>query len=112
MGETTQQTQQTYRAPAPEVFVPALTACVYRLGPVAPHAVTERTSEGKSMPLRNEPATPDTLLTVPEVAGMLKVSIRSIRRLIAHKELTVVLIGRSVRISSKSLKTFIKKNSQ
>jgi excisionase family DNA binding protein len=64
------------------------------------------------MPLRNEPATPDTLLTVPEVAEMLKVSIRSIRRLIAHKELTVVLIGRSVRISSKSLANFIKKNSK
>ncbi len=64
------------------------------------------------MPPRNKPAAPDTLLTVPEVAGTLKVSIRTIRRLIAHKELTVVLIGRSVRIISKSLTNFIKEHSQ
>jgi excisionase family DNA binding protein len=62
------------------------------------------------MPLRNEPATPDTLLTVPEVAEMLKVSIRSIRRLIAQKEPTVVLIGRSAPIFPKSLTNFIKTN--
>jgi hypothetical protein len=39
----------------------------------------------KSMPPRNEPDAPDALLTVVKVAGILNVSIRSIRRFVAHK---------------------------
>lgn len=43
------------------------------------------------------------LMTAHEVADLLQVSLRTVRRLIADGRLTVVRIGRSVRISKVAL---------
>ena len=49
----------------------------------------------------------DQLLTVAEVADCLKLSVRSVRRLIARNQLSVIRIGRSVRVRLEDLNSFI-----
>lgn len=53
------------------------------------------------------PSDPAALLKVPEVARELSISKRSVWRLIAAEQLTVVRIGRSVRVTRSSLTEFI-----
>jgi len=48
-----------------------------------------------------------TLLHVAEVAGLIKVSNKTVRRWIAANELAVVRLGRSVRVSQAELARFI-----
>lgn len=48
-----------------------------------------------------------SLLTPREVAEILNVSLRSVRRLIAERRLAVVRIGRAARIRPESLETFL-----
>ena len=50
---------------------------------------------------------PPQLLTVPEVALILHVSTRTVHRLIAEKKLSVVRIGRSVRIKPSAVSKII-----
>ena len=50
---------------------------------------------------------PPQLLTVPEVALILRVSARTVYRLIAEKKLPVVRIGRSVRITPSAVSKII-----
>ncbi len=47
------------------------------------------------------------LLTAAEVAEMLSVSLRSVRRLIKDGKLPIVHVGRSVRIRPEALEAFI-----
>ena len=47
------------------------------------------------------------LLTAAEVAALLQVSLRTVRRLIADGSLPVVRIGRSVRVSGEALNAFL-----
>ena len=49
----------------------------------------------------------DSLLTVAEVAEILQLSVRSVRRLIAEKKLRIVRIGRAVRVRPEDLRSFI-----
>ena len=49
----------------------------------------------------------ETLLTVAEVAGILRLSVRSVRRLVAENQLPVVRIGRAVRVRREDLRSFI-----
>jgi excisionase family DNA binding protein len=60
-------------------------------------------SKGRELP--HSPRAP--LLTAAEVAEILKVSLRSVRRLIADKELPIVRIGRAVRIRPEALEAMI-----
>ena len=46
---------------------------------------------------------PEAVFTVEETATILKVSTRTVRRLIKEKTLAVVRVGRSVRVRAKSL---------
>ena len=48
-----------------------------------------------------------SLLTAAEVAKMLSVSLRSVRRLIKDKKLPIVNVGRSVRIRPEALEAFL-----
>jgi excisionase family DNA binding protein len=48
-----------------------------------------------------------SLLTADEVAEMLSVSLRSVRRLIKDGKLPIVHVGRSVRIRPEALEAFI-----
>ena len=50
---------------------------------------------------------PVTLLTVGEVAELLKVSARTVRRLIEKRELPVIRCGGVVRIANKDFERFI-----
>ena len=52
------------------------------------------------------------LLTVPQVAEILNVSFRTVRRLIKSGKLRKVLIGSSVRVSPEVLQEYIKKSSE
>lgn len=52
------------------------------------------------------PAVPH-LLTIKDVAERLQMSPRTIHRLVANGDLTVVRIGRAVRISEEALKAFL-----
>jgi excisionase family DNA binding protein len=54
----------------------------------------------------------DRLLTVAEVAELLRLSVRSVRRLIAEKQLRVVRVGRSVRVRPEDLKSFLDTSGQ
>jgi excisionase family DNA binding protein len=45
---------------------------------------------------------------VPEAAGLLRISERQIRRLIAKQQLEVTRVGRSVRISPEAVAALIK----
>ena len=47
------------------------------------------------------------LLTIKDVAERLQVSGRTIHRLMANGDLTVIHIGRSVRVSEEALKHFL-----
>jgi excisionase family DNA binding protein len=47
------------------------------------------------------------LLTVAEVAHMLNVSFRTIRRLIAARELKVIRVGRAIRISQAAVHDYV-----
>lgn len=53
-----------------------------------------------------EPVAPETFLTVAEVAGVLRVSTRTVRRLVGGGVLACVRVGRSVRISVAALEAF------
>jgi excisionase family DNA binding protein len=50
---------------------------------------------------------PERLLTIPETALALNISIKSVRRCIKASEIAVVRVGRSVRIHPKELQRFI-----
>ena len=52
-----------------------------------------------------EPLAP--LLTVQEVASLLKVSVRTLRRQIAAEALPVVRIGRSIRVKLEAVQAFV-----
>jgi excisionase family DNA binding protein len=54
----------------------------------------------------SDPSLP-SLLTIEDVAEILKLSTRSVRRLIDRGELAAVHIGRSVRIHPKALRALI-----
>lgn len=47
------------------------------------------------------------LLTIKDVAERLQVSARTINRLVANDDLTVIRIGRAVRVSEEALKAFL-----
>jgi excisionase family DNA binding protein len=49
----------------------------------------------------------DCLLTIAEAAGFLRVSTKSIRRLIGRGELRAVRIGRAIRIDPESLRRLV-----
>lgn len=52
-------------------------------------------------------AAPEPLLTVDETAAILRLSTRQIRRLIASGALTVVRIGKSVRVRPEDLRRLL-----
>lgn len=52
------------------------------------------------------------LLTASEVADMLHVSLRTVRRLIASNELEALRIGRCVRVQDSVLQAFIAKGAR
>ena len=60
----------------------------------------------RKLPNPDRPAAP-RLLTVRDVAERLQMSSRTIHRLVANGDLTVVRIGRSVRIREEALKAFL-----
>jgi excisionase family DNA binding protein len=49
----------------------------------------------------------DPLLTVADVAKILRLSVRSVRRLIAENQVPVIRIGRAVRVRPEDLGAFI-----
>jgi excisionase family DNA binding protein len=51
------------------------------------------------------------LLSLPEVAQRWKVSVKSVRRLIDAKRLSVIRIGKALRISQEELTRFERQNS-
>jgi excisionase family DNA binding protein len=56
------------------------------------------------MPDRNTAAdAPEAVFSVKETATILKVSTRTVRRLIKDKTLAVVRVGRSIRVRARSL---------
>jgi len=52
------------------------------------------------------------LLTVADVAEVLRLSVRSVRRLIADNRLRAVRIGRAVRVRAEDLRSFLAASSQ
>lgn len=60
--------------------------------------------------MSNNDDTIGTLLTVKEVAALLKLSTRSVRRRIAEKVLPCIRIGRSIRVSKQDLDRYIAAN--
>jgi excisionase family DNA binding protein len=74
---------------------------------------TDRRRRAASTAPASQPAGPDDapaqdkLLTVPDVARLLQLSERTIRRLIAAGALDVVRIGRSVRIRRNDLSSLL-----
>jgi len=54
----------------------------------------------------------DPLLTVTEVAEVLRLSVRSVRRLILENKLRVVRIGRAVRVRPEDLRSFLDASGQ
>lgn len=58
------------------------------------------------------PISANPLLTASEVADLLHVSLRTVRRLIASNELKAVRIGRSVRVQASVLRAFIAKGAR
>jgi excisionase family DNA binding protein len=70
------------------------------LQPPTPHC------QPRSFAGLTEPAAPKTFLTIPEVAGILRVSTRTVRRLVGGGALACVRVGRSVRISVAALDAF------
>lgn len=49
----------------------------------------------------------DQLLTLPQVADRLQVSLSTVRRLVADSKLKAVRIGRNLRVRPDDLKTYI-----
>ncbi len=62
-------------------------------------------------PKPERPAAP-RLLTIKDVADRLQMSSRTIHRLIAAGDLTVIRIGRVVRVSEVALKAFLTQDDQ
>jgi excisionase family DNA binding protein len=58
------------------------------------------------LPQPDRPAAP-RLLTIKDVAERLQVSPRTIHRVVANGDLTVIRIGRAVRVSEEALKAFL-----
>ena len=54
-----------------------------------------------------QPSGRKPLMTASEVAELLQVSLRTVRRLIADGTLPVARVGRSVRISTETLNAFL-----
>ena len=54
----------------------------------------------------------DPLLTVSEVAKILRLSVRSVRRLIAENQLWVIRVGRAVRVRPEDVRAFIDSRGQ
>ena len=61
----------------------------------------------KPQPPMPELSTALRLLTIKDVAERLQVSGRTINRVVANGDLTVIRIGRSVRVSEEALKAFL-----
>ncbi len=60
--------------------------------------------------MMNSTSKPPRLLTVPDVAALLKVSVRTVRRWIKGGALHVHQIGRQHRIAEEDLTLFLAKN--
>jgi excisionase family DNA binding protein len=58
------------------------------------------------------PTLANPLLTASEVAVILHVSLRTVRRLITSNELEAVRIGRSVRVQDSVLQAFIERSAR
>ncbi|WP_377805895.1 helix-turn-helix domain-containing protein [Azospirillum sp. A29] len=54
------------------------------------------------------PSRPPLLLTIPDVADRLQVSIKTVRRWIVSGELPTVRLGRQIRIQPKDLDIFLR----
>ena len=54
------------------------------------------------------PSRPPALLTIPEVAERLQVSIKTVRRWIVSGDLPTVRLGRQIRIQPKDLDIFLR----
>jgi len=61
---------------------------------------------------RESPGGVDPLLTVADVAKILRLSMRSVRRLIAENKLCVIRIGRAVRVRPQDLNAFLDASGQ
>lgn len=66
--------------------------------------MSKREADAKARPPL---AAPEPLLTVDETAAILRLSTRQIRRLIASRALTVVRIGKSVRVRPEDLRRLL-----
>jgi excisionase family DNA binding protein len=60
-------------------------------------------------PVAVHPPHVQPLLTLPEVATILRLSVRTVRRLIVDEKLATVRIGRAVRIRTKDLMALLEK---
>jgi excisionase family DNA binding protein len=83
--------------------------------PPRPHAVSgrraNRTQPAGQGPERDRHDDRPALLTAPQVATSLQVSLRTIRRLIRSGALPVVRIGRTLRVRGADLEAFLKTRS-
>jgi excisionase family DNA binding protein len=71
------------------------------------HPLRRRAMTGiVKLPKSERPAAP-RLLTIRDVAERLQVSGRTIHRLIASGDLTVIRVGRSVRVTEEALQAFL-----
>lgn len=61
-------------------------------------------------PLPTELEAGQSVLTIHETALLLRVSTRTVRRLVARREITVVRIGRSLRVTRDALDRFMSEN--
>lgn len=52
---------------------------------------------------------PKRLLTIPEVAEILRVSAVTVRRLLSSRRLTAIKVGGSVRFSENDVESYLKK---
>jgi excisionase family DNA binding protein len=57
--------------------------------------------------LKSEAPMAVPLLTIRNVSERLQISVRTIHRLVANGDLTVIRIGRAVRVSEETLKAFL-----
>ena len=62
----------------------------------------------ESVALRVEPS----LLTIPDAAGVLGVSVSTVRRLVRYRYLGAVRVGRSVRIERSEVARYITENTR
>jgi excisionase family DNA binding protein len=63
------------------------------------------------MPAHSQ-GTEERLLTVADVAEILRLSVRTVRRLIAEDQLPIVRIGRAVRVRGEDLRSFLDTSGQ